>query len=58
VQKKIYSLVVERGPISREDLLAELQMSPAVFEREFSVLRHCELLKGFKQGSTVFFTKY
>jgi len=58
LQKKIYTIVVERGPISREDLLAELQLPPAVFEREFSVLRHCELLKGFKQGSTVFFTKY
>ncbi|NLF89084.1 hypothetical protein GX563_09725 [Candidatus Bathyarchaeota archaeon] len=58
LQKKIYSLVVERSPISREDLLATLQLSPSEFEREFSVLRHCELLKGFKKGSTVFFTKY
>lgn len=58
LQKKIYNLVISRGQISREDLFAALQISPAVFEREFSVLRHCELLRGFKQGNTVIFTKY
>ena len=51
LQKKIYNLVIERGQISREDLIATLQLSPAAFEREFAVLRHCELLRGFKQDS-------
>lgn len=58
LQKKIYNFVVERGQISREDLIAALQLSPAAFERDFSVLRHCELLRGFKQDGTVYFTKY
>jgi hypothetical protein len=58
LQRKIFDLVVERGQISREDLIATLQLTPAVFEREFSVLRHCELLRGFKQDGTVYFTKY
>lgn len=58
LQKKIYNLVIERGTISREDLMKSLQLSSGVFEREFSVLRHCELLKGFKQDNTVYFTKY
>jgi late competence protein required for DNA uptake (superfamily II DNA/RNA helicase) len=58
LQKKIYNLVIERGSISREDLMATLQLSPSVFEREFSVLRHCELLRGYKEGNTVYFTKY
>jgi hypothetical protein len=58
LQKKIYNLVVERGTIGREDLIKTLQLSPEAFEREFSVLRHCELLRGFKQDNTVYFTKY
>jgi hypothetical protein len=58
LQRKMYELVIERGQISREALMATLQLSPAVLEREFAVLRHCELLKGFKQDGTVFFTKY
>jgi hypothetical protein len=58
VQKKIYEIVVEKGPISRDDLLGLLGMTPLEFEREFAVLRHCELLRGFKQASTVYFAKY
>jgi hypothetical protein len=58
LQKKIYNLVVDKGPISREDLLGLLCMTPQEFERELAVLRHCELLRGFKQASTVYFAKY
>jgi hypothetical protein len=58
LQKKIYNLVVVKGQISREELLKELRLSPQEFEREFAVLRHCELLRGFKQTSTVYFAKY
>jgi hypothetical protein len=58
LQKKIYNLVAEKGPISRENLLGHLCMTPQEFEREFAVLRHCELLRGFKQASTVYFAKY
>lgn len=58
LQKRIYNLVVERGTISREELLATMGITAEVFEREFSVLRHCELLRGFKQEGTVYFAKY
>lgn len=58
MQKRIYNLVVERGRISREDLLSTLSLSLAAFEREFAVLRHCELLRAFKEDSTVYFAKY
>ncbi len=58
LQRSIYGLVVERGSISREDLLATLHLAPGVFEREFVVLRHCELLRGFKQDGVVYFAKY
>jgi hypothetical protein len=58
LQKKIYNLVLDRGQISKEELIEKLQLSPEVFEREFSVLQHCELLRGFKQDGTVYFTKY
>ena len=52
LQRKIYNLVVEKGTISREDLMATLGLTPAVFEREFAVLRHCELLRGFKEDGS------
>jgi hypothetical protein len=58
LQKSIYNFIVERGRISREVLLLELKLSPETFEREFAVLRHCELLRGFKENGTVYFAKY
>jgi len=58
LQRKIYNLVVGKGKISREDLMATLGLTPAVFEREFAVLRHCELLRGFKEDGVVYFAKY
>jgi late competence protein required for DNA uptake (superfamily II DNA/RNA helicase) len=58
LQRKIYNLVVERRRISKENLIAALALTPAVFEREFAVLRHCELLRGFKEDGMVYFAKY
>jgi hypothetical protein len=58
LQKRIYNLVVEKGTISREQLMQTLNLTAQEFEREFAVLRHCELLRGFKEAGTVYFTKF
>jgi late competence protein required for DNA uptake (superfamily II DNA/RNA helicase) len=58
LQKRIYNLVLTKGRISREELVATLHLSALEFEREFAVLRHCELLRGFKEDGVVYFTKY
>jgi hypothetical protein len=57
-QKKIYSLVTEKGSISHEDILKTLNLTIQEFEREFAVLRHCELLRGVKEKGKVHFTKF
>jgi hypothetical protein len=58
LQKQIYNLVLERGTISREELTSLLKMTFQEMEREFAILRHCELLRAFKEGSTIYLTKY
>jgi late competence protein required for DNA uptake (superfamily II DNA/RNA helicase) len=58
LQKKIYDLVVAQGKISREDLIETLDLTLPVFEREFAVLLHCELLRAFKEDGTIYFAKY
>ncbi len=40
---------MERGRVSREELMGRFSLSAEGFEREFAVLRHCELLRGFKR---------
>jgi hypothetical protein len=58
LQKKIYNIVAERGKISRDELTSSLKMTPKEMEREFAILRHCELLRAFKEGSIVYFAKF
>lgn len=57
-QKQIYETVVGRGTISRQELMGLLKLTPEELEKEFATLRHCELLRAFKEGNTVYFAKY
>ncbi|NLA12225.1 MAG: hypothetical protein GX883_08880 [Firmicutes bacterium] len=56
VQKKIYEYLQEHGRATREQIAGELQLEQKDLEKHFSVLRHCELVKGFKEGNTIYMT--
>jgi len=58
LQKQIYNIVNEKETISREELIAELSLTLEEMERQFAVLRHCELLRAYKEGKTVYITKF
>ncbi len=58
LQKQIYSTVVERSKVSRDELQALLKLTPQELEQQFALLRHCELLRAFKEGTTVYLAKY
>jgi recombinational DNA repair protein (RecF pathway) len=55
-QQKIYHLIEQAGKVTRYELAAALNLKPEVLEAEFAVLRHCELIRAFKEGSNVYFT--
>lgn len=56
IQKKIYNYIKERGEVKREDLVKEFALDPKELEKHFSVLRHCELVRGFKKGDQIYLT--
>jgi hypothetical protein len=58
LQKQIYTTVLERGKVNRAEYIAELKMSEEEFTKNFAVLRHCELLRAFKEGNAVYLTKF
>jgi len=58
LQKKIFDTVVAAGKIPHAELMAKLGLNENEFQKEFAVLRHCELLRGFKEGNTVFITTF
>jgi hypothetical protein len=53
-QKRIYEFIKARGKATREDLQREFGLKPSELENEFAILRHCQLLKGKKEGDAVY----
>jgi len=58
LQKRIYSEIEKKGKITREELLANVNIKPEELEQEFAILRHCELIRAFKEDNKVYFTKW
>jgi len=56
LQKKIYDYLKEKGKATRPELAAYVGIPLEDLEKEFAVLRHCELARGFKEGNTVYLT--
>jgi hypothetical protein len=58
LQQKIYSLVEEKGRITKDELIRELNIKPDVLDQEFAFFRHCELLRASKEDGKVYFKKW
>jgi len=54
LQKSIYEFIKVRGKATREELAREFSLKPSVLENEFAILRHCQLLKGKKEGDKIY----
>lgn len=55
-QKKIYDYIKEKGKVTREELATAMDLPPWELEKQFAVLRHCQLVRGFKEGNQVYLT--
>jgi hypothetical protein len=58
LQKRIYGEIEKKGKITMEALLAIVNIKPEELEQEFAILRHCELIRAFKEGNKVYLTKW
>lgn len=58
LQKKIYMVIEQRGAITKDELLRIVDVKPEELECQFAILRHCELIRAFKEGDKVFLTKW
>ncbi|MFZ5631283.1 MAG: hypothetical protein ACOY40_00380 [Bacillota bacterium] len=56
LQKRIYDLIREKGKITREELMKSFDLPQWEMEKQFAVLRHCELIRAFKEGPHVYIT--
>ncbi|HAA89805.1 MAG TPA: hypothetical protein DCE07_04420 [Peptococcaceae bacterium] len=56
LQQKIYNFIKEKGKATPEEVAAHVGISREELDRQFAVLRHCELARGCKEGDKVFLT--
>ena len=54
LQKEIYEYISEKGKATREQLMERFELTAAELENQFAILRHCQLLKGKKEGDAVY----
>jgi hypothetical protein len=58
LQKRIFNEIGKKGKITKEELLVIVNIKPEELEQEFAILRHCELIRAFKEGNRIYLTKW
>jgi hypothetical protein len=56
LQQKIYKFIKEKGKATHDEVAAHVGISREELEKQFAVLRHCELVRGCKEGDKVYLT--
>jgi len=58
LQKEIYEFVRSKGRVTKEEIIENLNLSEQEMQTQVATLRHCELIKGRKQGDKVYLVTY
>ena len=58
LQREIYALVKRKGKVTREEVIGTLNLSEQEMQTQLATLRHCELIKGHKEGDKVYLILY
>ena len=58
MQRSICGFVRSRGKVTAEELKENLKITQHELEKELATLRHCELIKGRKEGSKVYIVPF
>jgi hypothetical protein len=58
LQREIYEFIKSRGKVTGIELFTKFHLSPQELENQIAILRHCELVKGQKEGEKVYLTTF
>ena len=58
VQREIYELVKRRGKVTWEEVRASFSLPEPEMNNHLATLRHCELVKGHKEGGEVYLVPF
>jgi len=58
LQRAIYEFIKSRGKVTGLELFRQFHLSPQELENQIAILRHCELVKGQKEGNEIYLTTF
>jgi len=58
IQKNVYDYIKSKGAVTREEIMEELNLPLREMENHFAILRHCELVRGYKEGDDYYITLF
>jgi hypothetical protein len=54
LQKDIYNYIQAQGKVTKQELIDYFKLPAWELDNQFSILRHCELVKGQKEGENIY----
>ncbi len=54
IQKNIYNYIKQQVKVTRQQIMEHFSMPEWELDKQIAVLRHCELVKGRKEGDQVY----
>ncbi len=54
LQKSIYEFIKCKAKITLEEVMDNFKLSPREMETQFAVLRHCELIRAYKENGKTY----
>jgi hypothetical protein len=57
-QQAIYEFIRGEGKVTREQLIGRFELAESELQRHLATLRHCELVKGHKEGNSIYLVPF
>jgi hypothetical protein len=58
LQQAIYEFIRNRGRVTADEIGQKFSLAPRDLQNQFATLRHCELVKGQKEGDKVYIVPF
>lgn len=58
LQQAIFNFIKDRGKATPEEVTTKFNITPKDLQNQIATLRHCELVKGSKEGQTIYLVPF
>jgi hypothetical protein len=58
IQQSIYEFIKGKGKATREQIIGRFELVESELQRHLATLRHCELVKGHKEGNSIYLVPF